>query len=106
MTKAEMKRTMKSESKVQTEILDFLKEIGAYSIKTVRSNRVGIADIHGCYQGKYFAIEVKAEYEDFRAVTKLQIKDLRSVNDAGGLGFYANNVDYVKTIFNYYMIDL
>ena len=97
---------MKSEKQVQTEIIKFLKSIGCYFIKTVVSNRKGVVDIHGCYQGKYFAIEVKAEDKDFRDVTKLQRYDLRCVNDAGGIGFYANNVEYVKNIFHYYIIEL
>ena len=97
---------MKSEKEVQTLILKFLKSIGCYTIKTVVSNRKGVVDIHGCYQGKYFAIEVKAENKDIRDVTKLQRYDLQCVNDAGGLGFYTNNLEYVKIIFNYYMIEL
>jgi len=96
----------KSEKEVQTLILKFLKSIGCYTIKTVVSNRKGIVDIHGCYQGKYFAIEVKAENKDFRDVTPLQRYDLKKVNEAGGLGFYANNLEYVENIFNYYMIEL
>ena len=86
--------------------MKFLKSIGCYTIKTVVSNRKGVVDIHGCYQGKYFAIEVKAENKDFRDVTKLQRYDLQCVNDDGGLGFYTNNLEYVKIIFNYYMIEL
>jgi Holliday junction resolvase len=97
---------MKSEKQVQTEIIKFLKSIGCYFIKTVVSNRNGVVDIHGCYNGRYFAIEVKAEDKDFRDVTKLQRYDLRCVNDAGGMGFYTNNVEYVKNIFHYYIIEL
>ena len=100
-----MKR-YKSEKEIQTLILKFLKSIGCYTIKTVVSNRKGIVDIHGCYQGKYFAIEVKAEDKDFRDVTKLQRLDLRKVNDAGGLGFFSNSLEYVELIFNYYTIEL
>ena len=97
---------MKSEKQIQTEIINFLKSIGCYYIKTIVSNRKGIVDIHGCYEGKYFAIEVKAENKDFRDVTKLQRYDLKKVNDAGGIGFFANNLEYVKLIFAYYMIEL
>jgi penicillin-binding protein-related factor A (putative recombinase) len=100
-----MKR-YKSEKEVQTLIIKFLKSIGCYYIKTIVSNRKGIVDIHGCYQGRYFAIEVKAEDKDFRDVTKLQRYDLRCVNDAGGFGFFANSLEYVELIFNYYMIEL
>jgi len=99
-------KRFKSEKEVQTLILKFLKSIGCYTLKTVVSNRKGVVDIHGCYQGKYFAIEVKAENKDFREVTKLQRYDLMKVNDAGGLGFFANSLEYVELIFDYYMIEI
>jgi len=94
---------MKTEKQIQTYILKFLKFIGCYSIKTVVSNRRGIVDIHGCYQGRYFAIEVKAENKDFRDVTKLQRYDLNSVNDAGGFGFFTNSIDHFDILWNFYM---
>lgn len=97
---------MKSEKKVQTEILDWLKSIGAYSIKTIKSNRNGIVDIYCCFEGRFIAIEVKKEIGSFKDVTKLQRKELKEVNDAGGFGFFANNLDYVKNIFDVYLMEL
>ncbi|WP_373074031.1 hypothetical protein [Sulfurimonas sp.] len=96
---------MKSEKVVQTEILNYLKSIGAYSIKVVVANRKGVSDITCCVRGRYVAIEVKAENKDFRDVTKLQRLELSRCNDAGGLGFYANNLNYVEKILNYYILD-
>lgn len=96
---------LKPEKEVQTEILDYLKSIGAYSIKVITGNRKGISDITCCVNGRYVAIEVKAENKDFRDVTKLQRLELSRVNDAGGLGFYTNNLQYVEKILNFYILD-
>ncbi len=98
-------RRSKTEKEVQTEILNYLKSIGAYSIKVVVANRKGVSDITCCVMGRYVAIEVKAENKDFRDVTKLQRLELSRCNDAGGLGFYANNLKYVEKILNYYILD-
>ena len=97
---------MKSEKKVQTEILDWIKSIEGYTIKTIVSNRKGIPDIICCFEGRFIAIEVKAENKDFRDVSKLQRLELGKVNDAGGFGFYANSLDYVKIIFDAYLMEL
>ena len=96
----------KSEKKVQTEILDWIKSIKGYSIKTIVSNRKGIPDIICCFEGRFVAIEVKAENKDFRDVSKLQRLELGKINDSGGLGFYANSLDYVKIIFDEYLMEL
>lgn len=50
-----------TESKLQTKIINDLKKNGHYVIKTVLTNRNGIADLIGCTfgKGKFFAIEVK-----------------------------------------------
>jgi hypothetical protein len=47
----------------------------------------GIADIVGCYLGKFFAIECKAG--DNRP-TALQMKNLKRVSDAGGYALVVN----------------
>lgn len=47
----------------------------------------GIADIVGCYLGKFFAIECKAG--DNRP-TALQVKNLQRVSDAGGYALVVN----------------
>jgi hypothetical protein len=47
----------------------------------------GIADIVGCYLGKFFAIECKAG--DNRP-TMLQVKNLQRVSDAGGYAIVVN----------------
>jgi hypothetical protein len=54
----------------------------------------GIADIIGCYLGKFFAIECKGG--DNRP-TMLQVKNLQRVSDAGGYAIVVNekNLDDV-----------
>lgn len=97
---------MKPESTVQKEILKFLKEIGCYSIKTVRSNRKGIPDIICCFEGRFIAIEVKKEAHPNWKPSELQKLELGKCNDSGGFGFCANNLDYVKNIFDAYLMEL
>lgn len=47
----------------------------------------GIADIIGCYLGKFFAIECKAGGNQ---PTALQVKNLQRVSDAGGYALVVN----------------
>lgn len=95
----------RSESAIQTHILKFLKKEDCYSIKTVVSNRKGIPDIHFCYNGRYYAIEVKAGNKDFRAVTPLQRYELNALNDSGGFGFFTNSISHFNKIWNFFICD-
>ena len=54
---------------------------------------VGIPDIIGCIDGKFFAIEVKAERGITSEAQKIQIE---LIKDAGGIAFVAKSVDEVK----------
>lgn len=49
--------------------------------------RGGMSDCLMCWRGVFVAIEIKASYEDGGSdVTALQLKTLREVNAAGGVG--------------------
>lgn len=82
---------MKSESKIQKEIIDYLEKQGYYVIKIVRANKIGVADLAVCVDGKYIAIEVKAEGKK-RNVTTLQEFHLDLVQKSGGKAFVADSV--------------
>jgi len=70
-----------TEKALQSKILKHLKATGAYIVKTVVSNRNGVPDIIGCYQGQYFAVEVKAPGNK---ATALQCYNLEKIKEAGG----------------------
>lgn len=56
---------------------------------------VGSSDIIGIYRGRFLAIEVKTKRG---VVSKNQEKFLKTVNNAGGIGFVARTADDVKKV--------
>jgi len=87
---------VKTESKIQKAILDWLHFIGAYTIKIVTANKAGVPDIVGVYEGQFFAIEVKKLGGKARP---LQLAQIRRIISAGGLAFEADSLDIVKHEF-------
>jgi len=84
-----------AESKVQKKIIDYLKKRGYYTIKTVRSNMVGVPDIIVCDNfGCFYAIEVK-DVGKKNTVTKLQQHHIDTINVCGGVAFVADSVQDV-----------
>ena len=73
-----------TESTLQRKIIKDLEKSKHYIIKTVLTNRNGIADLIGCTfpKGKFFAIEVK---KIDGKVSALQQYNIDKVNEAGGL---------------------
>ncbi len=90
---------MKSEKKVQDEIIKWLKQNNIYHFKTIISNRKGIPDLICNYKGKFIGIEVKASNKSFKDVTKLQKLELMKINTSNGIGFFTNTLNYVKEVF-------
>jgi Holliday junction resolvase len=80
---------MTPEKKVKQNVMKQLKELGCYSFYPMTGGygRSGIPDIVGCYRGMFFAIECKA---GSNTPTKLQLKHIRDINDAGGCAWVAN----------------
>ena len=52
----------------------------------------GIPDIIGCYKGRFIAIELKAGKG---VASSAQLEFIRRVNEAGGIGFVAYDLDTV-----------
>ena len=84
-----------AESVVQSKILKYLNSIGAYTIKTIATNRAGVPDIIACYKGKFVAIECKDEGKLSR-LTHLQKQHLSMIKHAGGVSLVADRVESVK----------
>lgn len=74
---------MAGEKIFENKIKNHLKSIGAYFIKTHgdRFSKVGTPDIIACVNGKFVAIEVKAEKGK---PSELQLYHIREIQRAGG----------------------
>lgn len=81
----------KNEAHFKDKVKDRLKSLGPecyFFIKEAKSLR-GIADVIGCYRGRFFAWELKksqAEAHKDRDGHKLQLFYLEKVKTSGGLG--------------------
>jgi len=74
------------ESKIQSNILKKLKDLGVYAHKNITTNKKGIPDIIACYNGKYLAIEVK---KPGGKPTELQVWNLEEIRKSGGVAILA-----------------
>lgn len=82
-----------SEQKTQSKILTWLTEHGFYARKIIRANKSGTPDIMGCTPcGKFFAIEVKY---GSNTADELQKYNLQLINQCGGIGFVAYDLETV-----------
>lgn len=86
---------MKSESKIQKEILDYLHSQGAWTVKTIQCNKAGVCDILACMDGRFIALEVKTEIGKASA---LQERTIKQINHAGGIAAIVRSVEEVKDV--------
>lgn len=84
-----------SESKIQNKIIDYLNSKGAYTVKTISTNRSGTPDIICCLNGLFVALEVKTRKG---IVSELQKYHLEEINKSGGIGAVVRSVEEVKEI--------
>lgn len=89
-------RAIKLESEAQEKILRYLEKI-SYVVKIIVANRSGVVDVIGCYNGRFYSIELKRLGEK---PTALQIVNILKVRKHGGIAFTATSLDEVKTYFN------
>jgi Holliday junction resolvase len=89
--------SMTPEAKVKKAVKALLTMMGAYHFSPPANGygRMGIPDIVGCYQGKFFAIECKAGRGK---ATELQMLELGQIQNAGGRAIIVNeeNLDDVR----------
>jgi len=76
------------EKEIQTDLLEYLEYIGAWTVKTIESNKRGVPDIICCLGGRFVAIEVKRKGKAPRVIQSHQIK---KVEEAGGIAFSASS---------------
>ena len=87
-----------TEAQLQKQILDFLDDIGAWTVKTITVNKRGTPDILACLDGTFYAIEVKRPGK-LATVSKLQKYQLRQIKDAGGVALAVDDFEEVKKLF-------
>ncbi len=87
-----------SETTHTRKVLQWLNGIGAYAIKIHghEMQESGIHDILGCFEGKFFSIEMKLPPNK---MSKLQEYHLERVEKAGGLATVANTLHDVQGWF-------
>lgn len=73
------------ESRFQDKVIKYLKSLdGCWHFKVFGGGtfqRAGIPDIVGCYRGRFFALELKA---DNGRASELQLYNIAKINEAGG----------------------
>ena len=85
------------EKDLQKYVVGRLREIGGLCLFNIHGDRynVGIPDLLGCYDGKFFAIELKVKNNK---PTELQKVRLQEIEKAGGVQGVAYNWGEVKEI--------
>lgn len=84
------------EQDIQTSIINYIKSIGGLPIKQNQIGiyaQAGVPDIICCYCGVFIGIEVKRPGQKPKPI---QMAFLDAINKAGGIGFWADNLDIVK----------
>ena len=96
-SRQEKDRGMKSESKLQAEILRYLRSLGIWCwvIKAAVCNERGVPDILCCYKGYFVGLEVKTAAGKVSGPQKLQIKRIQM---ARGRAAVVRSVDQVKEL--------
>lgn len=87
---------MRSEQAIQSDILKYLKSVGAYTIKVAAATKSGVPDIICCYKGRFIAIEVKRP-ETKTKVSPLQLVNIIKIEEAQGSALVAWGKEMVKT---------
>lgn len=85
------------ESKVQADIIKYLKSVGAYVVKVQMANRSGIPDLIACYKGRFIGIEVKTP-DTKNNTSNLQEYNIAQIQKAKGLALVAWTVEQTKEI--------
>lgn len=87
------------EQDVQKKIIKYLESLGAWTVKTITTNKRGTPDIITCLNGKFVAIEVKAPGK-MSTVSEIQQFQLDKITEAGGIAIASDNLEKVKEILS------
>lgn len=87
------------EQDVQKKIIKYLESLGAWTCKTITTNKRGTPDILACLDGRFIAIEVKAPGK-MSTVTEIQQFQLDKITESGGIAFATDDIEKVKNILS------
>lgn len=89
-----------AEGKVKQRVKEILNELDCYWFMpvTIGYSRSGVPDFIACINGRFIGIETKSKYSS-HTLTKLQEKNLREIEQNGGLGIVVNE-DNVETFIS------
>lgn len=83
------------EKEIQKKIIEYLNKNGAYSVKSIVTNRSGSPDIICCFNGLFVALEVKTEKG---IISKLQEYHQKEILKSGGRALIVRSVEEVKAL--------
>ncbi len=86
-----------AEKDIQKQIMLYLDYLGAWTVKTIATNKAGTPDILFCLNGKFGAIEVK---DTRQYASPLQDAQIRRIIRAGGVAFEADSLEKAKRILS------
>ena len=91
------KKKVTLESAFQTKVINYLKSKGAYVIKIhVSSYQLeGEPDIICCYQGKFYAFELKQGSK----LSELQRVKLELIRNSGGVAMEIRSIEQLEELF-------
>lgn len=97
---------MPNETALKAQVIDYLRERGAYVVKNWGSplSGRGLPDLFVCYRGRFVAFELKhprmTEAAMTNAVSASQWKHIDAITQAGGLAVVVNSVADVGGILD------
>lgn len=84
-----------SEQQLQKKIITYLESLGAWTVKTISTNKRGTPDILACLDGRFIAIEVKAPGK-LSTLSAIQQHQIKKITEQNGLAFAADSLETVK----------
>lgn len=85
------------EQDVQRKIIKYLESLGAWTVKTISTNKRGTPDVLACLDGQFIAIEVKREGK-LNTVSPIQQFQLDKIVEAGGIAVAADSLEKIIEI--------
>lgn len=90
---------MQSEQAIQKKIINYLESLGAWTVKTVQTNKRGTPDILACLNGQFIAVEVKKKGK-LSTVTPIQQHQLTQIQLASGVAILSDDLEQFKIILS------
>lgn len=88
---------MSPEQAIQTNIIKYLQNEGAYVVNVITASKKGVSDLLVCYKGRFIALELKT-YRTRNNISKPQKYNLEWVEKAGGIAAVVYDVEQVKVL--------